>query len=86
MHSIMWTSRPPIVYWNQATLECIKSIRHLQSLGESVFFTIDAGPQVKAICLKENETLIKDTLSQIDGVDSILTSGIGCGASLLGNE
>ena len=49
MHSIMWTTRPSIVYWNSTTIDCMHAIRDLQRNGESVFFTIDAGPQIKAV-------------------------------------
>ena len=50
MHSVMWGSRPPMVYWNATTLACMEAIRDLQSAGVAVFFTIDAGPQLKAVC------------------------------------
>ena len=31
MHSVMWASRPPIIYWNSATLECMQAVRELFS-------------------------------------------------------
>lgn len=83
MHSVMWTSRPPVVYWNQGTLACMQAIRDLQSGGQAVFFTMDAGPQVKAICQPENEALVIKTLSEVDGVTAIMSSGLGSGACLL---
>ena len=79
MHSIMWTTRPSIVYWNATTIDCMQAIRDLQRNGESVFFTIDAGPQIKAICLPENEEKIAKKLNEIKGVQSIMTSGLGFG-------
>ena len=79
MHSIMWTTRPSIVYWNSTTIDCMHAIRDLQRNGESVFFTIDAGPQIKAICLPENEEKIAKKLNEIKGVQSIMTSGLGSG-------
>jgi diphosphomevalonate decarboxylase len=79
MHSIMWTTRPSIVYWNATTIDCMQAIRDLQRNGESVFFTIDAGPQIKAICLPENEEKIAKKLNEIKGVQSIMTSGLGSG-------
>lgn len=79
MHSIMWTTRPSIVYWNATTIDCMHAIRDLQRNGESVFFTIDAGPQIKAICLPENEEKIAKKLNEIKGVQSIMTSGLGSG-------
>jgi len=77
MHSVMWTTKPSVVYWNAATLNCMHAIRDLQQDGESVFFTMDAGPQIKAICLPENEALIEEKLAEIDGVVSIMKSRLG---------
>ena len=83
MHSVMWTSRPPVVYWNRGTLACMEAIRDLQSAGQAVFFTMDAGPQVKAICQPDNEALVMKTLGEVDGVEAIMNSGLGSGACLL---
>lgn len=82
MHSVMWTSRPSIVYWNSATINCMHAIRNLQKKGEPVFFTIDAGPQIKAICLPENEDLVEKRLGEIVGVKSIMKSDLGSGPSV----
>ncbi|MGI9225405.1 MAG: diphosphomevalonate decarboxylase [Woeseiaceae bacterium] len=86
MHSVMWASRPPVVYWNSSTLDCLQAVRELQSGGAAVFFTIDAGPQVKAVCLPEEEKRVVDVLSQVDGVHAVHTSAIGCGAALVSGE
>ena len=83
MHSVMWTSRPPVVYWNAATVECLDVVRRLQHEDVAVFFTIDAGPQVKAICLPDDESAVVDALEQVAGVDHVLASGIGAGARLV---
>lgn len=83
MHSVMWTTRPPIVYWNAATLSCMEAVRSLQRDGHPVFFTIDAGPQVKAVCLPESATLVARTLEAVPGVESVLTTGLGEGARVL---
>ncbi|MDJ0916393.1 MAG: diphosphomevalonate decarboxylase [Woeseiaceae bacterium] len=82
MHSVMWSSRPAIVYWNDATLACLQTIRQLQSDGVAVFFTIDAGPQVKAVCDPADTATVEAALSATDGVRDILTSGLGEGARL----
>ncbi len=80
MHSVMWTSRPPIVYWNSATLACMEAIRGLRAEGHAVFFTIDAGPQVKAVCLPASVDAVSAALAETPGVLDILTTGVGCGA------
>ena len=86
MHSVMWASRPPVVYWNAATLACLESVRELQAGGVAAFFTIDAGPQVKVICLPGDQPRVVDALSNTGGVDNVLTSGIGAGAALVNRD
>ena len=83
MHSVMWASRPPVVYWNAATLACLESVRALQAEGVAAFFTIDAGPQVKVICPPGDEPRVVDALWNTDGVEAVLASGIGSGSALV---
>lgn len=83
MHSVMWTSRPAVVYWTRATLACMETIRKLQGDGVPVFFTIDAGPQVKAVCLPEAAEAVNSALAETAGVLRTLPSGLGPGARVL---
>ena len=82
MHSIMWASRPPMVYWNAATLRCLETIRSLQARDLGVFFTIDAGPQVKAVCVPEHAAEVEAALRATRGVEGIMVSALGPGARL----
>ena len=84
MHSIMWASRPPMVYWNATTLECMDAMRRMQAEGVPVFFTIDAGPQVKAICESGAADAVEATLAATNGVLRTLRTPLGAGARLLG--
>ena len=84
MHSVMWSSRPPMVYWNAATLDCMHVVRALRADGVRVFFTVDAGPQVKAVCAAEEVARVRDALSRVDGVERVMISGLGTGARLVG--
>ncbi len=86
MHSVMWTSRPPTVFWNAATLACLQSVRELQREGHGVFFTIDAGPQVKAVCLPAAVEVVSAALRETPGVIRVVTTGLGHGAHLLDDE
>ncbi|MEX0708962.1 MAG: diphosphomevalonate decarboxylase [Woeseia sp.] len=83
MHSVMWTSRPPIVYWNSATVACLETVRALQRDGIPVFFTIDAGPQVKAVSSPESADAVADALRGTAGVIDVLQSSLGTGARLV---
>ncbi len=83
MHSVMWGSRPPVVYWNKTTLACMETVRELQNAGVPVFFTIDAGPQVKAICLADAADQVHRAMQETDGVITTMRSMLGGGARVL---
>lgn len=83
MHSVMWTSRPPMVYWNAATLQCLETVRQLQRDGCSVFFTMDAGPQVKAVCLPDETERVRLAMAATPGVEQIMVTSLGEGARLV---
>jgi diphosphomevalonate decarboxylase len=85
MHGLMMSSRPGLIYWNSITMECIKLVYDLRKSGVPVYFTIDAGPQVKIICLPDNLNQIKTALSKIDGVKEIISTSLGPGTALVGD-
>ncbi len=83
MHGLMLSSRPGLLYWNPTTLACVHRIRQLRGQGVPVFFTIDAGPQVKAVCLPDAAPQVRDALAGITGVQQVLVVGLGPGASIV---
>jgi diphosphomevalonate decarboxylase len=82
MHAAAIAATPPLLYWNGATVECLHAIRRLRAAGVPVFFTIDAGPQVKAICLPDARARVETALRAVPGVLDILSSRLGPGAEL----
>lgn len=82
MHAVMMTTQPPLLYWTPATLACIRAVRELRARGSPVFFTVDAGPQVKAVCLPEAAPAVKAGMAALPGVTRIIESGLGDGARL----
>ncbi len=83
MHSVMLTSKPTLIYWNAATLACMEEVRRLRSTGTPVFYTIDAGPQVKAVCLPEAKESVAQSLGSIPGVQQTIECGLGDGARVI---
>jgi len=83
MHSVMWASRPPMIFWNAATMRCLQTVRRLQGDGRQVFFTIDAGPQVKAVCLPDDAEAVRQALAETPGVQEIMMTGLGSAARLV---
>ncbi|HCY05495.1 MAG TPA: diphosphomevalonate decarboxylase, partial [Gammaproteobacteria bacterium] len=65
MHSLMLTSRPTLSYWTPASVACMDRVRELRSQGEAVFFTVDAGPQIKAVCLPESRAAVAKALADV---------------------
>lgn len=61
----------------------MQTVRTLQAAGHSVFFTIDAGPQLKAVCLPESEAAVIDALQNTPGVQDIMSGGLGAGAKIM---
>jgi diphosphomevalonate decarboxylase len=83
MHALLLTHKPYLLYWNPATLtlvQCIQQMRQHERV--PVFFTIDAGPQVKAICLPEASAYVQKRLSALPGVEHIMHSELGDGARI----
>ena len=83
MHATAMAARPGLMYWQPATLACIQAVRALRARGVGVFFTVDAGPQVKAICLPGDAQVVADALAAVPGVTQVLRSGLGAGAQVV---
>jgi diphosphomevalonate decarboxylase len=83
MHGLAMSARPGLIYFNAATVECLHRIRDLRAHGTPVFFTVDAGPQVKAVCEPEAVDAVADALRSVAGVRRVVHSGLGGGARLL---
>lgn len=83
LHALMMSTRPALLYWNAATMTSIHAVRELRASGIPVYFTIDAGPQVKALCLPGHARMVADALGQVPGVHETRISALGRGARLL---
>ena len=77
MHLSIMTAEPPIHYWTESTIAVINKIKALRVAGCPVFFTIDAGPQVLAVCPEGTEGAIEQALEAVPGVIRIITSKVG---------
>lgn len=77
MHGLMMSSRPPLLYWNPVTLEMIQLIWSLRRQGLPIYFTIDAGPQVKVLCRPDHIQEVRKNLQSINGISTIIESKPG---------
>jgi len=83
MHAVMMTSNPPLFYWKPATLHVMDRVRAWRAAGIPVFYTIDAGPNIHVITLKEKVNEVRVKLAALEGVQKVLTATVGGGARLL---
>ncbi len=77
MHALTLSSKPGIVYWKPATVACLHAVRELRAAGTGTFFTVDAGPQVKAVCLPGEGARVAAALAALPGVREVLRTGLG---------
>ncbi len=83
MHAVAMAARPGLMYWNGTTIECLHRVRELREQGTPVFFTIDAGPQLKAVCAPDAPDRVAAALAEIPGVVEIIRCGLGDGARVV---
>ena len=77
MHAVMFASQPPLWYWSVATLAVLQAVRTLRRHGAAVFFTVDAGPQVKAVCAPGHGERVAEHLAAVNGVLRVLRGRVG---------
>jgi len=82
MHATMMTTRPPIIYWLPGTMEIMQWVRSIRESGTPCYFTIDAGPQVKVMCLAKDQKEISKRLLELSGVKKTIVCKPGGGARL----
>ncbi|OQX64665.1 MAG: diphosphomevalonate decarboxylase [Anaerolinea sp. 4484_236] len=83
MHAVMMTSNPALFYWKPATLRVMREVRAWRTEGLPVFYTIDAGPNVHVICMRENMAQVAERLAALSGVKKALTATVGGPARLV---
>lgn len=83
MHALMLSSQPPLLYWNGVSVALMHRITKLRESGVPVFFTIDAGPQIKAVCLPEAMDVVESALREVDGVRQLVRTKLGSGARVV---
>ena len=83
MHAVMLSSQPPLVYWNAGTMAAMLCVTSLREQGVPVFFTIDAGPQIKAVCLPDAAQRVERALRETPGILGVTTTGLGPAARVI---
>lgn len=80
MHATMMANRPPLLYWQPATVALIHAVRRLRAEGAECCFTIDAGSSVVVLVEPQDARAVADELSRIEGIEEVLQTRLGEGA------
>lgn len=84
MHAVMMTSTPSLLYWQPGTLEVMQAVRQWREQDKlPVYFTIDAGPNVRLISQSAYRATVVDRLRALKSVEQVLVSKPGPGPILL---
>ncbi|MFH1408585.1 MAG: diphosphomevalonate decarboxylase [Nanoarchaeota archaeon] len=81
MHATMITTKPSIMYWEPASVEIMHAIQQWREEGLESYFTIDAGPQVKVLCMEKDVEEIEKKLQALLGVKRTIVCKPGDGVS-----
>ena len=60
MHETTKNANPPFTYLTEKSFDAMEYVRELRKQGERCYFTMDAGPNVKVLCLEEDFERLKD--------------------------
>ncbi|MBC7809600.1 MAG: diphosphomevalonate decarboxylase [Burkholderiales bacterium] len=83
MHAVMMTSRPPLFYWQPATLGVMEHVRQWRADGLRVCYTLDAGPNVHCICVRGDMEQVREGLKQLSDVQDVLVANPGGPAQII---
>jgi diphosphomevalonate decarboxylase len=65
MHATMLAAWPPLCYWKPQTLALMQKVWKAREDGLEIYFTIDAGPNLKLLFLKENQAAVKKLFPKV---------------------
>ncbi len=84
MHASMWAARPSINYLQPASLALIDLVYRIREKhGPLVYFTMDAGPNVKLFCEEKDLLKLHELVLQSQLVDDSILSKAGMGAQVI---
>lgn len=66
MHATMLASQPPLLYSTPETIQLMQKIWRLRSEGLKIYFTQDAGPNLKLLFLKSELAQVQECFANIE--------------------
>lgn len=83
MHATTLGAVPPFYYWQSGTIAIMDMVRDMRRQNIETYFTIDAGPNVKVLCRREDEEKIAGMLKENSFVKDVILCRHGPGIAYL---
>ncbi|HEP1737114.1 TPA: diphosphomevalonate decarboxylase [Streptococcus pyogenes] len=64
MHATTKTANPPFSYLTKESYQAMEAVKELRQEGFACYFTMDAGPNVKVLCLEKNLAQLAERLGK----------------------
>jgi len=68
MHATMIASWPPLLYWQPESVAAMHKIWDLRADGLQVYFTMDAGPNLKLLFRKQDASALQEAFPGLEVV------------------
>jgi len=65
MHATMMAAWPPLCYWKPQSVALMNKVWAAREKGMELYFTMDAGPNLKLLFLKENQAAVKNLFPKV---------------------
>ncbi len=73
MHATMMATWPPIVYWQPESVAAMQTVWQLREQGIAVYFTMDAGPNLKLLFPETEKPAIKQAFPELSIIEPFKT-------------
>jgi diphosphomevalonate decarboxylase len=83
MFSTMFSMSPPLIYWTGASVQIIHLAQRMRAQGIGVWETMDAGPQVKLLCLAQDVKAVLNGLNEANPKLATIVTQVGAGPCLI---
>lgn len=83
MHALNLSANPPFNYWSPDSIIAMRQVTALREQGYPAYITMDAGPNVKIICIASQIDEIYDKLSHTYREDQLVKALPGPGIQIL---
>jgi diphosphomevalonate decarboxylase len=82
MFGTMFSMSPPLIYWTPASIQIIHLAQTMRTQGIAVWETMDAGPQVKLLCLAQDVEAVLSHLNETNPELATVVTQVGAGPCL----